>query len=558
MSESQPDIKTAFVPPGTMVIGLVPPSFVIPGGGSFGVVAPVGAPPTFVPPGGGRFGMVPQNVVLLGHVGPHGTMLGLQHQPQQPQPTEAAAATPTGDGRTILAWEDDPATNILTSRTTPDVAAAQVQIVEPAPAPGQYPPHTTEFRYWTGAEAVTRGVLFWQRIIGALHWRTGATLPVALDATEPDFNAYYDRQALRFFHGDTAFGRVWSGESPDIVCHELGHAVLDVIKPQLWSAASHEAAAFHEAFGDISALLCALDLDSMRRSVLDDTAGRLYTSSRLSRMAEQLGAAIRLLHPQDVDPDCLRNTVNSFTYRDPNVLPHVGPASALSSEPHSFSRLFSGAFFEALATLLTATSSGAPTPAHLAEVAQYMARVLVAAIRRAPVVSNFFAQVAAGMVQEAAKTDRLHASVLRAVFVRRSILSPRSAASAADFDRIQSKAMVQDSSVLADTRLGLVAVGAGSYGISLPLALEAPSHPRTFSAMAAATDATPIQPSSALVAATSFADDIFRRGRVDYGDAADDVPLLHIGGRFTTHRLVADDGAMLMTRCCFDCGLRRD
>ena len=76
------------------------------------------------------------------------------------------------------------------------------------------------------------------------------------------------------------------GESPDIVCHEMGHAILDAIKPQLWGAASHEAAAFHESFGDMSAILSALQLQSLRSAILRDTGGHLYQSSRLSRLAE--------------------------------------------------------------------------------------------------------------------------------------------------------------------------------------------------------------------------------------------------------------------------------
>ena len=47
--------------------------------------------------------------------------------------------------------------------------------------------------------------------------------------------------------------------------------------------------------------------------------------------------------PDAVDPDCLRNAVNSFTYQDPVNLPPMAPARQLSSEPHSFSRVFTGA-----------------------------------------------------------------------------------------------------------------------------------------------------------------------------------------------------------------------
>src|SRR5262249_30524837 len=77
-----------------------------------------------------------------------------------------------------------------------------------------------------------------------------------------DLNAFYDREGLKFFHGSGAGRTVFSGESPDIVCHELGHALLDSFKPQLFDAASIEVAAFHESFGDMSAILSALQLSA--------------------------------------------------------------------------------------------------------------------------------------------------------------------------------------------------------------------------------------------------------------------------------------------------------
>src|SRR6266516_6273737 len=162
--------------------------------------------------------------------------------------------------------------------------------------------------------------------------------------------SFYDREGLKFFHATAAGRTVFSGESPDIVCHELGHAILDSFKPQLFDAASIEVAAFHESFGDMSALLSALQLPSVREAVLAETGGVLGRSSRLSRLAEQLGWAIRQSVPSAVEPDCLRNAVNTLFYRDPDTLPTTAPGTSLSSEPHSFSRVFTGAFFEGLAS----------------------------------------------------------------------------------------------------------------------------------------------------------------------------------------------------------------
>jgi len=105
------------------------------------------------------------------------------------------------------------------------------------------------------------------------------------------------------------------------VLHELGHAILDALRPQLFNAFSIEAAAFHEAFGDMSSILCGLQLPSRRAKVLSETGGRLNTNSRLSRLAEQLGWGIRQSSPTAVDPDSLRNAANRFFYQRPEQLP---------------------------------------------------------------------------------------------------------------------------------------------------------------------------------------------------------------------------------------------
>src|SRR5262249_11126366 len=141
-------------------------------------------------------------------------------------------------------------------------------------------------------EALRRGADFWGALLPGTSWEVGSILPVDLDFGI-DLNAFYDRQGLKFFHGSAAGRTVFSGESPDVVCHELGHAVLDSLKPQLFEAASMEVAAFHESFGDMSAILSALQLPSLREGVLAETGGVLHRASRLSRLAEQLGWAIR-------------------------------------------------------------------------------------------------------------------------------------------------------------------------------------------------------------------------------------------------------------------------
>jgi len=299
----------------------------------------------------------------------------------------------------INAWEDDPGAGAQPSggqviqRPVPVLRdqPLPLRIVHPASAPEAkpHPPGTAEFRYWTAAEALRRGADFWRALLPGKSWEVGSILPVDLDFGV-DLNAFYDREGLKFFHGTAAGRTVFSGESPDVVCHELGHALLDSFKPQLFDAASIEVAAFHESFGDMSAILSALQLPSVREGVLAETAGVLRRSSRLSRLAEQLGWAIRQSVPSAVEPDCLRNAVNTFFYRDPDTLPTMAPATSLSSEPHSFSRVFTGAFFEGLAGMLATTDT--KNEAALLQVSQDMGTILVEGISAASVVPTFMSR----------------------------------------------------------------------------------------------------------------------------------------------------------------------
>jgi hypothetical protein len=420
---------------------------------------------------------------------------------------------------------------------------------KPAPAPDAYAPGSAKFRYWTAAEALRRGADFWAPLLPVQSWQPGDTLSVLLDEGE-DLNAFYDRSALNFFHGRGAGGRtVYSGESPDIVCHEMGHAILDAVKPELWDAASQEAAAFHEGFADVSAILSALQLPSLRAAVLKDTGGHLYRSSRLSRLAEQLGSAIRAQAPDAVEPDCLRNVVNSFTYEDPMELPSSAPAAQISSEPHSFSRIMSGAIFEVMAGMLAASSAdpNAPTDQDLMRVSGEAGKILIQAIVAAPVAPNFFAQVATHMVQVSEAVNANYPAVLRGVFVRRAILSLEAATTLHALAALPAVPMAPPAQL---------ALPAARYGLAQPLLVQAPAQPHHFAVTSGAPNGSAIQPPNALEAARAFVDDLFRNGRVDdQGLVAPTARLVHGPRRLRTHQLKAEAAGVRLKRRLFDCGL---
>ncbi|MDI1480339.1 hypothetical protein [Polyangium sp. y55x31] len=334
----------------------------------------------------------------------------------------------------VDAWQDDPGAGAnpvggaLVTRPTPNTEKGPfpTKIQGKPPIAKRYDRGSAEFRYWVAASALRRASDFWGEILPNGTWQTnvGPTLNVVLEEGV-DLNAYYNRRTLSFFK-DTVQGRtVYSAESPDIVCHEFGHAVLDAIRPQLWSTASYEPSAFHESFGDMSAILTALGLPEMRMTVLHETDGRLNANSRLSRLAEQLGWAIRQRSPHSVDADSLRNAANAFTYIPPLQLPASGPASMLSREVHSHSRLFTGAFLDALAGMFaTERNRNEET---LRAVSVTLGKLLVEAVRSAPITARYFAQVAAQLVALAMEENESYGAAIQRAMSRRGILSAASA-----------------------------------------------------------------------------------------------------------------------------------
>ncbi len=486
-------------------------------------------------------------------------------------PTDSVGLAPLPLAGVILAWEDDP--DSVPARPPVQMpvpslptGALGITIVEPAPTAEIHPPGTSRFRYWSAAEALTRGMQFWQRFLPTgTTWATpNSKLVVHLDLGV-DLNAYYRRGAsrLEFYHSTVGGKTVYSGESSSVVCHELGHAVLDAIRPQLFNAASVEAAAFHESFGDMSAILCALQLNSVAQAILTETGGRLYRSTFLSRMAEQLGWAIRQINAQAVEPDCLRNAVNSFFYRDPATVPTSAPASALSSAPHSFSRVFTAAFFDSFAGMLI-TDNSTPTVASLQKVSRDMGRLLIDAIRNAPVVPNYFSQVAAQMIAaDEARFSRKYRDILKGAFVRHGILSLEAATAiigrpvpisiAAGIAGVAGAAAAP----LATTSdLVPVAIPTATFGLSIPTILcAAPDEGGGYAgAAAAALDTGSVSPPSYMDAVRSFLEDLFRLGRIDIANHGDPEAQIANPTVRKTHTLKTAAAGAILVRETFDCG----
>jgi hypothetical protein len=456
----------------------------------------------------------------------------------------------------IRCWQDDPGSpgggvQPVQARV-PDLAKGRlpVRITGMGPAPGLYDVGTVEFRYWAAAEALQRSAGLWGSLLPrGVKWQesNGPRLPIGLDEGE-DLNAYYDRNGLHFFHANVGGQVVYSGESPDVCSHELGHAVLDSLRPELWDASFIEGGAFHESFGDISALLAGLQLASVRESVLAETSGRLFRTSRLSRVAEQLGWAIRQMRPEAVEPDCLRNAVNSFFYKDPSSLPPSGPATTLSSEPHSFSRVFTAGFLEALAGMHARQRDRGPNG--LLKASLDAGALLVQAVVSSPLVPSYFSQIAAHMLEaDAERFDGRYARALKSGFLKHGILSLDSANAVVESPAGAPAYATRGATGTRAETPPLIPLTGRRFGLAEDLLVPALAETKRFSVVGSAADRGGVRSPSHDEAARSFVEDLFRRDKVEMPDGADPDRVAHL-----SHAVRPRPEGLVLVRTSVDCG----
>ena len=112
-----------------------------------------------------------------------------------------------------------------------------------------------------------------------------------------DFNAFYSPSARMLFFGVVPYHRpgetaVWMFETAtswDMVAHESGHALHDVLKPNA-NEVDLGYNTWGESFADQTALWASLRNPQRVRAVLAETSGNLYTSNSLSRIGEAFAA----------------------------------------------------------------------------------------------------------------------------------------------------------------------------------------------------------------------------------------------------------------------------
>jgi hypothetical protein len=465
--------------------------------------------------------------------------------------------------KAVQAWQDDPISGLAAiPQPIPNLAKAPLKFKFKGTAvpAGNYAPGTAQFRYWNTAAALRRGADFMAPILGVTRWQPGATLTVGLDEGV-DLNAFYDRTELAFFHATVAGKDVFSNESPDVVCHEMGHACLDSIRPELWDTPFVEAGAFHESMGDMTAILSALQLPEVRTAALSGVAQR--KSSQLSRLAEQLGWAIRQSDPSGVDPDCLRNAFNSFNYVNPQTLPDSAPATQNSAEVHSFSRIFTGAFYDILSGMLNIRST-TPKESDLAAIAVDAARLLVDAIRVAPIQPNYYAQVASHMIDaDTARFAGKYRTALVSTFTKRKILAAAAMKGLANVGKIPKSAFSVSTAAMTEPvkQQNLkVVLNAQEFGIAaekliVPAPMEQKTSPMVSMALA---QQHPAAEANVEAATHRFVKMLFAHDRVETGVAKKTgfAAAPNPERKLRTHELVESAEGLKLVRRRFLCGCR--
>jgi Fungalysin metallopeptidase (M36) len=312
-----------------------------------------------------------------------------------------------------------------TPRANRPASRATFQFFDVEPE-GLASPGTTQFLFWQAREAALTTLAAWETAIGSFtRWEGNRkTIPFVQNAVvqlgaQPTPNAFYNRASFQFFESTARAKTTFSGESTDVVAHEIGHGVLDAIRPQLIESQLLEVGGFHEAFGDCVALVTAL-LDLRSRTAVRPSLG---ARNFLETTAEDLSDAIRRIQATHnaAEPRHARNTLK---WQLPATLPLNGGPGVLINEEHSFARIFSGSFYD----LIVKLAGTSPTAAAIRTAAIKAARLLVAAAASAPIGARFFQAVGRAMVLADDSTNGgANRELIKAAFAGHGVLLGTSA-----------------------------------------------------------------------------------------------------------------------------------
>lgn len=293
-----------------------------------------------------------------------------------------------------------------------------------------YWPGTHEFDQVNSFYYVTFTLRMYERYARrSLPW----SFPIPRIAIDPHIgdgaNAFYNEQdRLIGFQSFQVDGETFnSAQSADIVSHETAHAVLDGLRDLYNESFGLGPTAFHESFGDMTAVLVALHDDSLLEKLLRWTQGNLRLDNFISAVAEHLTDGLKRARPEHVDAHTiyLRNALNSLKNAPFDELPYIpaNPVTELGRESHNYSRLFTGAFYDIFVGIYEQLAAGMEPRIAIHRARDILGYTLVGAIELGPVGEFSFADMAkAFLAANHILYDGEHIAVMTATFESRGIL----------------------------------------------------------------------------------------------------------------------------------------
>lgn len=251
-------------------------------------------------------------------------------------------------------------------------------------------------------EAALRTLEAWETVSAPFRqWHNGQRSILLKPRRETGIGASYERTSIGFDFHPFSNPEFFAGASTDAVSHEIGHAILDALRPQLWDSLFAEVAAFHEGFSDCISLLVAL-LDDTVLNALFAPASRpedvLTGPNPASQVAESVAHYFKSVHGTLNAAAIPRRLRNNLQWAIPSTLPANPTPTNLSREPHSLGRVFSGCFYDCIDNIYR--GNGVYTEAGLRDAVTIAGSILAAAIRTAPEEIRFFRSVGRTMIHE--------------------------------------------------------------------------------------------------------------------------------------------------------------
>lgn len=346
---------------------------------------------------------------------------------------------PTGDVEFSYNPQDEfvmaPATIVVNDvGQGPTVEKAKVGGGAPAAVNDKYVYPTSDARYHTANafSATANTIAIFESYLGEpIPWAfRGPQLEVNGDGGEM-LNAYYSRNdgSINFFHhrDKVTGGMIYSGDSGEVVAHETGHAILDGLRPSYLRTWSPDPGGFHESFGDVLAMLISLRDDSVVAKVLEETGGDLTRPNAAAHLGEQLGIAINNETGRNqTGGNYTRTAINNFTWQDPSTLPGSAPHDQLSRQVHSYSRLWTGAFYDVFRGMVADyKAQGQDDAAALKSAADEGLRLYGGLMKTAPHGDHAYRDMAVALLQADSRSNGgKRSELIRNVMTERRILSP--------------------------------------------------------------------------------------------------------------------------------------